>query len=118
MPTSVDSVRPAVPLVPAPRAPMHITDEVAVHPAVPQLASPSTAVAVASESPNAKPVSVTLATADAMLYGEAEVGVGPAGCEWGPAVTVKMTSRQRYKRCGGQTHPSGITNSAIVRIVC
>ena len=77
VPTTLDTVRPAVPLAPAPRVPMHSTDDAVIHLDVPQSASPSTAVVVASVGPNDMPVSVTLATADGTLYGDAAVTTGP-----------------------------------------
>ena len=78
VPTTSDTVRPAVPLAPAPRVPMHTTDDAVIHPDVKQSARPSTAVAVAFIGPNDMPVSVKLTTMDGTLYGDAAVTTGPA----------------------------------------
>ena len=64
---------------PAPRTPMHATDVAVVQLVVLQSASASTAVVVASVRAKLAPVSVTLATTDPTLYGNAAVIAGPAG---------------------------------------
>ena len=70
VPTTPAAVIPAVPTSPSPRMPMHAADVAVVQLLVAQLASANTAVNVASAGAKFMPVRVTLAVADATLYGE------------------------------------------------
>ncbi len=76
VPTTPTTVNPAVPTTPMPRMPTHTTDVAAVQLLVAQLARAMLAVCVASAGAKPMPVSVTLAAADATLYGEPAVRTG------------------------------------------
>ena len=76
MPTISFTITPAVPETSAPRVPMHATDVADDQLDVVQSASPSSPVAVISLGPNSEPVSVTLSSTDATLYGDAAIIMG------------------------------------------
>lgn len=78
VPTTLAAVRPAVPTMPLPRVPMHAADVAVVQLVVLQSASPRTAVTETSVGAKIMPVSVTLAAADATLYGAAAEITGPS----------------------------------------
>ena len=79
VPTTVATLTPTVPTSPAPGMPTHATDVAVVQLDVAQSASATTAVTVPSVGAKLVPVSVTLATTDATLYGDAAVATGAAG---------------------------------------
>ena len=71
VPTTLAAVSPTVPTMPLPRVPMHAADVAVVQLVVLQSASARTAVTETSVGAKIMPVSVTLAAADATLYGAA-----------------------------------------------
>ena len=97
VPATLATVRPTVPLTPAPRVPTHSADVAEAHAVVLQSASPSTDVAVASLGPKSMPDRVTLATTEATLYGDAIVRTGPEAAQHGvrsQAINVRPSHRQ------------------------
>ena len=88
------TVSPLVPIKPAPRVPTHATDVAVVQLDVAQSASATTAVTVPSLGAKLVPVSVTLATPDPALYGEATVTTGATGHS--KRVNAKNKKRQHW----------------------
>ena len=72
------TLSPTVPIDPPPRTPMHTADVAVVQLVVLQSARARTDVCVVSETPNSKPLRVTLATPEQTLYGIAVVTPGAA----------------------------------------
>ena len=78
VPTTSAAVSPAVPTRPSPRMPMHAAEVAVVQLVVAQMACANTAVSVAYAGAKLVPIRVTLAAADATLYGEDAVKTGAA----------------------------------------
>ena len=76
VPAKSATVSPAVPTRPSPRKPMHPADVADVQLVVAQMARARTAVKVGSAGAKFMPVSVTLAEAEATLYGNDAVRTG------------------------------------------
>ena len=98
VPTTAATLTPTVPTSPAPGMPMHATDVAVVQLDVAQSASATTAVTVPSVGAKLVPVSVTLATTDATLYGDAAVAAGAARHKKRHDGRMHEKSRIRRKR--------------------